>query len=87
MPHAPGVRRLQVLVQPSIGVVDPAVKREAGYALLERLGGHALQQRDRIVSALAKLYGIDLPDSVLKKVYFGNALRIAGGLPQTGWPK
>ena len=34
-----------------------------------------------------KLYGIDLPDSVLKKVYFGNALRITGGLPQTGWPK
>ena len=34
-----------------------------------------------------KLYGIDLPDSVLKKVYFGNALRITGGLPQAGWPK
>ena len=34
-----------------------------------------------------KLYGIDLPDSVLKKVYFSNALRITGGLPQTGWPK
>ena len=34
-----------------------------------------------------KLYGIDLPDSVLKKVYFGNALRITGGLPQAGWPR
>jgi uncharacterized protein len=34
-----------------------------------------------------KLYGIELPDSVLKKVYFGNALRITGGLPQTGWPR
>ena len=34
-----------------------------------------------------KLYGIDLPDSVLKKVYFGNALRITAGLPQAGWPK
>ena len=34
-----------------------------------------------------KLYGIDLPDSVLKKVYFGNALRITDGLPQAGWPK
>jgi predicted TIM-barrel fold metal-dependent hydrolase len=34
-----------------------------------------------------KLYGIDLPDSVLKKVYFANALRITGGLPQDGWPK
>lgn len=34
-----------------------------------------------------KLYGIDLPDAVLKKVYFGNALRIATRLPQSGWPK
>ncbi len=34
-----------------------------------------------------KLYGIDLPDSVLKKVYFANALRITGGLPQAGWPR
>jgi putative hydrolase len=31
--------------------------------------------------------GIDLPDAVLKKVYFQNALRITGGLPQEGWPK
>jgi len=34
-----------------------------------------------------KLYGIDLPDAVLKKVYFGNALRITVGLPQGGWPR
>jgi len=34
-----------------------------------------------------KLYGIDLPDEVLKKVYFGNALRITGGIPQDGWPR
>jgi uncharacterized protein len=37
--------------------------------------------------AFWKLYGIDLPDAVLKKVYFGNALRITKGLPQTGWPR
>jgi predicted TIM-barrel fold metal-dependent hydrolase len=37
--------------------------------------------------AFWKLYGIDLPDSVLKKVYFGNALRITKGIPQTGWPR
>ncbi len=37
--------------------------------------------------AFWKLYGIDLPDSVLKKVYFQNALRITAGLPQTGWPR
>jgi len=34
-----------------------------------------------------KLYGIDLPDMVLKKVYFGNALRITSRLPQGGWPR
>lgn len=37
--------------------------------------------------AFWKLYGLDLPDEVLQKVYFGNALRIAPGLPQTGWPR
>jgi predicted TIM-barrel fold metal-dependent hydrolase len=36
--------------------------------------------------AFWKLYGIDLPDTVLKKVYFRNALRITPRLPQTGWP-
>jgi predicted TIM-barrel fold metal-dependent hydrolase len=29
-----------------------------------------------------KLYGIELPDDVLKKVYYGNALRLTRGLPQ-----
>jgi predicted TIM-barrel fold metal-dependent hydrolase len=37
--------------------------------------------------AFWKLYGLDLPDDVLKKVYFGNAVRITPGLPQTGWPR
>ena len=37
--------------------------------------------------AFWKLYGIDLPDAVLKKVYFQNALRITGRLPQDGWPR
>ena len=31
--------------------------------------------------AFWKLYGIDLPDSLLQKVYFQNALRITRGLP------
>ncbi len=34
-----------------------------------------------------KLYGIDLPDEVLKKIYYRNALRITRGLPQNGWPR
>ncbi len=37
--------------------------------------------------AFWKLYGIDLPDDVLKAVYYQNALRITRGLPQSGWPE
>ncbi|CAN5143100.1 hypothetical protein BH24GEM2_BH24GEM2_04100 [soil metagenome] len=37
--------------------------------------------------AFWKLYGIGVPDEVLKKVYYQNALRITAGLPQTGWPR
>jgi len=37
--------------------------------------------------AFWKLYGIDLPDSVLKKVYYQNALTIAPAIPKTGWPR
>lgn len=37
--------------------------------------------------AFWKLYGLDLPDDVLKKIYYGNALRITPGLPQSGWPR
>jgi uncharacterized protein len=37
--------------------------------------------------AFWKLYGIDLPDAVLKKVYYQNALRITPGLPRAGWPR
>lgn len=37
--------------------------------------------------AFWKLYGMALPDSVLKKLYYKNALRVEPGLPQTGWPE
>jgi predicted TIM-barrel fold metal-dependent hydrolase len=37
--------------------------------------------------AFWKLYGIGLPDDVLKKVYYANALKITKGVVQTGWPK
>ena len=37
--------------------------------------------------AFWKLYGIDLPDPVLKKVYYANAARLTPGIPQTGWPQ
>jgi uncharacterized protein len=37
--------------------------------------------------AFWKLYGIGLPDAVLKKVYFENALKLTPGIPQTGWPR
>jgi predicted TIM-barrel fold metal-dependent hydrolase len=37
--------------------------------------------------AFWKLYGMGLPDVVLKKLYYQNALKVAPGLPQTGWPQ
>ncbi|NQW05259.1 MAG: amidohydrolase [Acidobacteria bacterium] len=37
--------------------------------------------------AFWKLYGMDLPDEVLKKLYYKNALRVTPGLPQSGWPQ
>jgi uncharacterized protein len=36
--------------------------------------------------AFWKLYGMDLPDDVLKKLYYKNALRIVPGLPASGFP-
>jgi predicted TIM-barrel fold metal-dependent hydrolase len=37
--------------------------------------------------AFWKLYGIDLPDAVLKKVYYQNSLRITPGITQSGCPR
>jgi uncharacterized protein len=35
--------------------------------------------------AFWKLYGMDLPDEVLRKLYYGNALRLMPGLPRDGF--
>lgn len=35
--------------------------------------------------AFWKLYGMGLPDEVLKKLYYKNALKVEPGLPQSGW--
>ncbi len=37
--------------------------------------------------AFWKLYGMGLPDTVLKKLYYGNALRIVPGMPREGFPR
>ncbi len=37
--------------------------------------------------AFWKLYGMDLPDAVLKKLYYENALKVTPGMPTTGWPR
>jgi len=37
--------------------------------------------------AFWKMYGMGLPDEVLKKVYYKNAVRIFKGMPTTGWPQ
>jgi predicted TIM-barrel fold metal-dependent hydrolase len=34
-----------------------------------------------------KMYGMSLPDDVLKKVYYKTALKVFKGLPQAGWPQ
>jgi predicted TIM-barrel fold metal-dependent hydrolase len=37
--------------------------------------------------AFWKLYGAGLPDAVLKKLYYQNALRLTPGMPTAGWPR
>jgi predicted TIM-barrel fold metal-dependent hydrolase len=37
--------------------------------------------------AFWKLYGMALPDPVLKKLYYQNALRVVKGMPTSGWPQ
>lgn len=37
--------------------------------------------------AFWKLYGMDLPDDVLRKIYFENALRIVPRMPTAGFPQ
>jgi predicted TIM-barrel fold metal-dependent hydrolase len=37
--------------------------------------------------AFWKLYGIGLPDDVLKKIYYKNAMRITPGVPTAGFPR
>jgi hypothetical protein len=33
------------------------------------------------------MYGLDLPDDVLKKVYYENALRVIPGLDRSRFPR
>ena len=37
--------------------------------------------------AFWKLYGLGLPDGVLKKLYYANAMKIIPGIPKEGFPK
>jgi len=37
--------------------------------------------------AFWKLYGLGLPDSVLKKLYYANALKLTPGITRSGFPK
>ena len=36
--------------------------------------------------AFWKLYGLALPDQVLRKLYYGNALKLVPGIPKAGFP-
>jgi predicted TIM-barrel fold metal-dependent hydrolase len=42
---------------------------------------------DRKYHGTWKVYGLDLPDEVLRKLYYRNALRIVPGLDASGFPK
>jgi predicted TIM-barrel fold metal-dependent hydrolase len=42
---------------------------------------------DRKYHGIWKMYGLDLPDEVLKKIYYKNALRIVPGLDKSLFPK
>jgi predicted TIM-barrel fold metal-dependent hydrolase len=37
--------------------------------------------------AFWKLYGIALPDEVLRKLYYQNALKLVPGIPRAGFPR
>ena len=37
--------------------------------------------------AFWKLYGLDLPDQVLRKLYYQNALKLVPGIPRAGFPR
>jgi predicted TIM-barrel fold metal-dependent hydrolase len=37
--------------------------------------------------AFWKMYGMGLPDEVLKKIYYKNAVKVFKGMPTTGWPQ
>ena len=37
--------------------------------------------------AFWKLYGVNLPDAVLRKLYYANALKVTPGLPKRGFTK
>lgn len=44
-------------------------------------------EHDRKYHGIWRLYGLDLPDEVLKKLYYKNALRVIPGLSQSGFPQ
>ncbi len=62
MLRSPRVLRLQVLLHPSVGVVDAPVQRQLRGASFQLCDRHLLEQDDRIVIALAPQHGIELPE-------------------------
>lgn len=42
---------------------------------------------DRKYHGIWKMYGLDLPDEVLKKVYYKNALKLVPGMSKAGFPE
>ncbi len=51
------------------------------------VGSIEVMDAARDYHAFWKLYGMDLPDDVLRKLYYGNALRIIPRMPTEGFPE
>ncbi len=62
MAGAPRVRRVQILLQPAVGVVDAAVQRELRRPLFELVDGNLLKQGHRVVVERPPEHRIELAE-------------------------
>lgn len=66
---------------------DTYRKEEYGTYFRTLETGDEYFDHDRKYHGIWKMYGLDLPDEVLRKVYYKNALRIIPGIDKSGFPR
>ena len=83
-----GVRRL-VYAGSSSAYGNAATLPKVETMATAPLSPYALQKLvgEQYCSLFTELYGLDLPDEVLRKLYYANALRLMPGLPRDGFPR